>query len=171
MVFVNCMSVKSFWESNTAHRKERKMGVPYASARSGHAARDEITKILQRFGCESVGFMDNFEDRSVILAFKHRGRNIQLTASAKGWAVMFLKEEPWSDRRHHNKHDYEERALKQGMIAVNSILRDWVKGQITAVECGMLSFGAVFMPYMLTSNDRTLYERADEIPLLAAPAT
>lgn len=34
------------------------MSIPYAGATSGVKARDEITKMLQRFGCESVGFMD-----------------------------------------------------------------------------------------------------------------
>lgn len=145
------------------------MSVPYATAKSGHAARGEITKILQNFGCESVGFMDEFEDKSVRLAFVYRGKNIQLKASGKGWAAMYLKAEPWTSRRRGTRHDYEQRALEQGMVAINSILRDWVKGQVTAVECGMLSFGAVFMPYMLTNDGRTLYERADEIPLLAAP--
>lgn len=31
--------------------------VPYEGASSGAAAGDEITKLLRRFGCESVGFM------------------------------------------------------------------------------------------------------------------
>ena len=43
------------------------MGVPYASANSRSSARDEITKILRRFGCESVGFMDDFEKHEVLL--------------------------------------------------------------------------------------------------------
>lgn len=68
------------------------MGVPYAGAKSGMAARDEITRMLQRFGCESVGFMDEFADMAVMLAFRHRGRPVQLRASAKGWAAMYLKE-------------------------------------------------------------------------------
>jgi hypothetical protein len=55
------------------------------------------------------------------------------------------------------------------MIAVNSILRDWVKGQVTAVECGILSFETVFMPYMLTSDGRTLIEHVIEAKLLPAP--
>jgi hypothetical protein len=33
-------------------------------------------KILRRFGCESVGFMDDFEKHEVLLAFTHRGRPI-----------------------------------------------------------------------------------------------
>lgn len=143
--------------------------VPYENASSGAAARDEITKILRRFGCESVGFMDDFEDHAVLLAFKHRGRSLQLRASAKGWAQMYMKARPYNSRTRSTKHDYEQRALRQGSIAVNSILRDWVKGQVTAVECGMLSFEAVLMPYMLTSDGRPVIERMIEAKMLPAP--
>lgn len=145
------------------------MSVPYASASSGAVARDEVTKILRRFGCESVGFMDDFEKHEVLLAFTHRGRPIQLRASAAGWAQMFLKENPWSSRRYGNQRDYERKALQQGLVAVNSILRDWIKGQVTAVECGILSFEAVFMPYMLTADGRPLVDRIMEAKMLPAP--
>ncbi len=145
------------------------MAVPYASATSGAAARDEITKTLRKFGCESVGFMDDFENYSLLLVFKHRGRQMQLQASAKGWAALYLRENPWNHRRSGNQHDYEQRALRQGLIAVNSILRDWVKGQVMAVETGILSFEAVFMPYMLTDNGQTLIERVGSAGLLPAP--
>ncbi len=146
--------------------------VPYENATSGGKARDEVTKLLRRFGCESVGFMDDFEDHSVLLAFKHRGRPIQLRASARGWAALYLKEHPYSySRSRKTKTEHEQGALKQGDIAINSILRDWVKGQITAVECGMLSFEAVFMPYMLTNDGRPLIERLASMPdLLPAPS-
>ena|SRR6266567_930389 len=55
------------------------------------------------------------------------------------------------------------RPCRQGHVAVNSILRDWIKGQVTAVECGILSFEAVFMPYMLTNDGRPLLERVEEM--------
>jgi glyoxylate utilization-related uncharacterized protein len=59
----------------------------------------------------------------------------------------------------------EQAALRQGHVAVNSILPDWIKGQITAIETGVLSFEAVFMPWMLTSDGRPLIERvADLLP-------
>lgn len=145
------------------------MTVPYAGATSGASARAEITKLLQRFGCESVGFMDSFSDHSVLLAFKHRGRDVQLKASANGWAQMYLKENPWNAKRKSKRHEYEQAALQQGLIAINSILRDWVKGQLTAVECGILSFEAVFMPHMLTNDGRPLIERVQEAKLLQPP--
>lgn len=146
-----------------------KDSIPYAAATSGGAARDEITKLLRRFGCESVGFMDDFEQYDVLLAFRHRGRQMQLRASAKGWAALYLKENPYSFRKRSTKAQYEQEALKQGLIAVNSILRDWVKGQVMAVECGVLSFEAVFMPYMMTSDGRTLIDRISTMDLLPPP--
>lgn len=79
------------------------MTVPYEGATTGNKARDEIVKVLRRFGCESVGFMDDFEKSEIFLAFKHRGRPIQLRASAKGWAQMYLKENPYTHRRSGNQ--------------------------------------------------------------------
>lgn len=141
------------------------MATPYAGA-TGGAARDEITKILRRFGCESVGFMDDWEKNEVLLAFKHRGRMLELRASAKGWAALYLKEQPYNSRRRISRAEYEQAALRQGQIAVNSILRDWIKGQVTAIECGILSFDAVFMPYMLAADGRPLIDRLRETNLL-----
>lgn len=143
--------------------------VPYSSASTGGAARGEIVALLQRFGCESVGFMDDFADHSVLLAFTHRGRSVQLRASARGWAQMYLREKPWQSRRQGDKTAYEMKALRQGQIAINSILRDWVKGQMTAIECGILKFDAVFMPYMITDDGRPVFERLAEAKLLPAP--
>jgi hypothetical protein len=59
--------------------------------------------------------------------------------------------------------------MQQGHIAVNSILRDWIKGQVTAIECGILSFEAVFMPCMLAVDGRPLIERVKDGNLLPQP--
>lgn len=145
--------------------------VPYEEALSGAKARDEISRILRNFGCESIGFMDDFQKHELLLAFKHRGRNVQLRASASGWAALWLKEHPYSyQRSHKTKTEHEQLAMRQGDIAINSILRDWVKGQVTAIECGVLSFEAVFMPYMLTADGRTVLERMVTDNLLPAAA-
>lgn len=139
------------------------MTVPYASSSSGKNARAEILKILRSFGCESVGFMDEFDTGTLILAFTWSGRQIQLRASAQGWANAWLAENPWSNNRRSNRHDWEQAAYEQGLIAVNSILRDWVKGQVTAIETGMLTFEHVFMPYMLMPDGRSMIEHAQKL--------
>ena len=137
------------------------MSVPYASATSGERARGEIRKLLQRFGCESVGFMDEFTEGTLLLAFKWRGNQVQFRASARGWADLFLKEYPWHNRRRCSEAEWECKARAQGMIAVNSILRDWVRGQITAIETGITEFRHVFLPYLVTASGETVAELVD----------
>jgi hypothetical protein len=105
-------------------------------------------------GVTHIGFMDEWDKQEVLLAFRPRGRAVQLRASAKGGAQMYLKRHPWTDRMRTSRVDHEQKALQQGHIGVNSILRDWIKGQVTAIECGILSFEAVFMPYMLAVDGR-----------------
>ena len=72
--------------------------------------------------------MDDFVEQSVLLAFTHRGRQVQLRASARGWAQMYLVENPWNATRRQRQHQYEAQTLNRGLIAVNSILRDWGDG-------------------------------------------
>jgi hypothetical protein len=151
--------------------------IPYTNATTGVKARDEVTKVLRGFGCESVGFMDDFDNHEVLLAFVHRGRQHQLRVSAKGWAQMFLKQHPWTYRMRTSRHDHEQKALKQGHVAVNSIVRDWIKGQVTAIESGILSFEAVFTPHMLANDGRLVIEhlkdilpKADEPKVVSLPS-
>ena len=113
--------------------------------------------------------MDDNVKHEVFLAFTHRGRQVQMSVSAKGWATMWLKENPWTDKRKASPHEWNAKALAQGHVAVNSILRDWIKGQVTAIETGVLSFEAVFMPHMLTNDGRTVLERIKDTNLLPAP--
>ncbi len=89
---------------------------------------------------------------------------VQMEASAKGWGTMYLKQNPWNHYRRMGKEEYEKKWLDQGFIAVNSILRDWIKGQMTALEIGVLTFEGIFMPYMLTADGTPLFEKA--MPLL-----
>ena len=137
--------------------------LPYARARSGMNAREDIRNILQRFGADSVGFMDEFDTKTVILAFSIRGQPVQLRASAQGWANAYMEEKPWNTRMRRGQDEYEIDALAQGMIAVNSILRDWVKGQVTAIETGVLTFEHVFMPYMLAHDGRPLIDHVQKL--------
>ena len=98
------------------------MNVPYASATSDMRAREEIRKILTCFGCESIGFMDDNTRHETLLAFEHRNQQIQMRVSAKGWATMWLKENPYNGRRRMTRHEYEQAALQR------AVLRAWAFG-------------------------------------------
>ncbi len=62
--------------------------------------------------------------------------------------------------------DHEAKALKVGGVAVYSILRDWVKGQVTAIEIGMLTFEAAFLSHILLPNGQTVIDHVQQQKLL-----
>lgn len=141
----------------------RRRPVPYADATSGDKARGEITKLLREFGCSKIGFFDDFEEKKVTLQFEHRGQTVILECSAKGWAKMYLERNPWNSDRRTDKVEYERRWIRQGMVAINSVLRDGVKGQLTMVEAGIASFEAVFLGQLaLPGTTMTFFEHLSQ---------
>lgn len=87
---------------------------------------------------------------------------MQLKASATGWVELHLRANPWHRRRRYSETEWKERALAKGYVGINSILRDWVKGQVTAVETGIMPFRHVFLPCMLTESGKTVGELVDD---------
>ncbi len=114
------------------------MAIPYESATSGAAARDETVKLLRGIGADGIGFMDRFAEQELVLVFTLRGATYKLEASAKGWARWWLRKNPHTSRHRSTKEEHERKATSQGLIAINSILRDYCKGLVTAIECGMV---------------------------------
>ena len=145
------------------------MTVPYANTSSGEKAMSEIQKILRHFGCNKFGSWVDDEKGSVAVQFEYHGRQVQIEASAKGWAAMYLREEPWSRRRHKTRTQYERDVLAQGSVAVYSMLRDWIKGQVTAVESGILSFEGAFLGQIMLPSGRTVLDHIQTEKLLPAP--
>jgi hypothetical protein len=64
--------------------------------------------------------------------------------------------------------EQRQKAADIAQIAVCSLLRDWVKAQVTVVECQLMTFEEVFMPHMLLPDGSRLVEHATK--LLPPPA-
>ena len=122
--------------------------LPYQTSTAGDRALAELQRTLEKFDCQSFGTMVDRERGMTIVQFKWRNRHVQLEASWQGYASAMLK----NKKKHYGniRNKQEQQALEQAKISVCSILRDWVKGQVTAIECGVMSFEAAFMPHMLT---------------------
>ena len=116
----------------------------YSQAMSGSRAREEIAEMLTRHGCEAISFLHDFKTKELILSFRHGERIVELRASAQGWADETLKRMPYNNRMKLSEEEYRRRALQQGWVAVNSILRDWLRSQIEAIETGIFSFDSAF---------------------------
>jgi len=145
------------------------MTLPYETATSGDKALTELQRTLAKFGCQSFGTMIDAEKGCTMVQFKWRGRTVSLEASWKGYAVAWQRAHPWAKVRGNDRAAYDRKALETGKIAVCSVLRDWVKSQITAVECGVLSFEAAFMPHMLLADGRRVIDKVQADNLLPAP--
>lgn len=145
------------------------MALPYENATTGNNAINEIQKLLRGFGCTKFGTGEDFETGELFIQFEHHGRQIMLKASAKGYAAAWLREHPHGPRTKLNRAEHHERALKIGSVAVYSILRDWVKGQITAIEIGMLSFEAAFLAHIMLPSGLSIIETVEQQKLLPAP--
>ena len=143
--------------------------IPYANATSGDKALGEIQKLLTAFGCNKFGNWTDHDRDTVGVQFEYRGRVVQVEASARGWAKWYLSKEPYNYQRRGTQQEYEAKWLRQGHIAVYSMLRDWIKGQITAVESGILSFDAAFLGQIMLPSGQTVLEHISAQELLPAP--
>ncbi len=145
------------------------MSLPYATATSGQRAMEEIHKTLRRFGCASFGSMMDEENGELIVQFQFRGTPVSIKASINGYAAAWLKEKPYSNRMRASRTEHEQEAKRVASLAVYSILRDWIKGQITAIETGILSFEGAFLGQILLPSGKTVLETAKAQKMLPGP--
>ncbi len=68
-----------------------------------------------------------------------------------------------------NRAEWERRAVEQGRRAVWSVLRDWLKGQLVAVECGVFTAQEAFLPWTLAADGRSVAEIVSEQRLPPPP--
>lgn len=146
------------------------MTLPYETSTSGERALGEIQKLLRGFGCSKFGSMIDDASGEVLVQFEYRGRPVSVKASTKGYAAAWLREHPHTYRTKGTAAQHQRKALDIASVAVYSILRDWIKGQVTAIETGILSFEGAFLGQLLLGNGSTVLEHIEAQRLLSPPA-
>lgn len=144
------------------------MPLPYENATSGERALGEIQKLLRGFGCNKFGSMIDDGEGTVLVQFEYRGRSISVKASIKGYAAAWLKEHPFGSRTRATPAQHQRKAMDIASVAVYSILRDWIKGQITAIETGILTFEGAFLGQIMLPSGKTILDHVDQQKLLPA---
>lgn len=145
------------------------MSLPYETATAGDKALIELQKALAKFGCQSFGTATDAERGMTIVHFKWRNQVVKLEASWKGYAAALMRDTKVAASNHDRRRRLEAEALEQAKKSVCSVLRDWTKAQITAVEAGVMSFEMAFMPHLLLKDGRRVIEAAQQANLLPAP--
>jgi hypothetical protein len=144
------------------------MPLPYENSTSGERALGEIQKLLRGFGCNKFGSMVDDEAEEILVQFEYRGRPVSVKASIRGYAAAWVRAHPLTPRMRATTTEHERKAKDIASVAVYSILRDWIKGQITAIETGILSFEGAFLGQIMLPSGRTVLEQAAESKLLPA---
>lgn len=126
-----------------------------------------MQKTLHAFGCQSFGHMVDAERGVLLVQFKWRNQTVSLEASFKGYAQALLKSKHGIGK--HWSQSMQDAALAQAHTSVCSVLRDWVKGQVTAIESGVMSFEAAFMPHMLLPSGQRVIDKVQADKLLLPP--
>jgi hypothetical protein len=138
-------------------------------------ALDEIRKVLTRFGCSRFGTMTDNENGELHGAI-HVPRARRDGEGQLPWLCGRLVEGTPVQRQSRmrvSKVQHEARGDGSGADQrVLSMLRDWIKGQVTAIEVGILTFEGAFLGQILLSNGKTVLDTitAGDKPLLRLEA-
>ena len=143
--------------------------LPYENATSGDKAVGDMRKILMELGATKFGVMEDTTKQSLIVQFEYDGRLVNVEASVSGYAAAWLRAHPHTSRMRTTKAQHERKALDQAAVSVYSILRDWIKGQVTAIHCGLLSFEGAFLGQIMLPNGVTVLEHVEQQQMLPAP--
>lgn len=144
------------------------MSLPYENSTTGERAVQDMQKVLRGFGCNKFGHMLDYSAGELLVQFECKGYPVSVKASISGYAAAWLRQHPYSYRTKGTKQKHEQKARDIASVAVYSILRDWIKGQITAVETGVLTFEGAFLGQILLPSGRTVLETAMEQKMLPA---
>jgi hypothetical protein len=145
---------------------KRAASLPYENATSGDRALAEMQRVLQNFGCESFGSMMDWASNKLIVQFRHHGRQVHIEASIQGYAVAWLRVHPWTSRMRATREAHEREAMRVASLACYSMLRDWLKGQIAAIETGLLSFDGAFLGQLMLPSGMTMLQHAQTAKML-----
>lgn len=140
-------------------------GFPYENASGGKAsALAEIEKTLKTFGADKFAIAESWAAGDVAIHFELRGRVIKVKANSYGYTQAWLARNPTSSGSYSPER--QRRAEKLGKMAVWSILRDWIKGQLTAIEVGMLTVDQAFIGQIVLDDGSTVMERIEQQNIL-----
>lgn len=146
------------------------MSLPYEKTTAGNKALADLQSMLRQFGCNKFGSMQDDAEGLLMVQFEYRGQMVSVKASINGYAQAWLKEHPHTSRMRKTKVEHERAAKDVASIAVYSIIRDWVKGQIMAIETGVLSFEGAFLGQIMLPSGKTVLEHAQAQKLLGGTA-
>lgn len=120
-------------------------------------SRAEIETTLSRFGASGFGYYTDMTKRIAQIGFTHSGLSIRIEVSLPDPNDDEFTMRPSSSKR---RKDYQAREAYEAEVS-----RRWrclcllVKAKLVAVEDRISTFEQEFLPYIVTSDGATVYDR------------
>ncbi len=113
----------------------------------------EIVQILQRHGATSVNVNFDSSGKADSLSFNintKTGVSLPIRLPINSAAVLKVMEEQGIEPRYRNEYQANRTAWR--------IIKVWVEAQMALLETEMVAMDEIFLPYLLNSQGRTLYQ-------------
>jgi len=146
--------------------RARTAALPYENATTGKRALAEMEKILRDVGASKFAHAEDFDGGDITVAFVVHKQPISLKVSARGYAAAWLKRHPYTWRMRITEVEHARRALALGRVATWSILRDWLKAQVAAIEAGLLTWDEAFLAQTVLPGGETVMQRVKATQML-----
>ena len=130
----------------------------YSTEIAAHKSAAEIQRILIAKGATSIS-VDYEQGDPSALTFKLKlGGNDIVFRLPSNWEGVFnaMKD----DRHMPPRFKTKEQAKRVSW----RVLKDWVEAQLAIIESGQAKTEEVFLPYALTNNGQTLFQRIQDNP-------
>lgn len=139
------------------HQYANSTTVPVAKSRA------EIDSLLRRWGCDGIRWTDQFREGIVSLEFIWEHESVTYAARMR---IALEDEEAirgqcWHSTRYQEFLDskFEKMMASRGK-SEHRILLLWLKASFNAVDSGIVKAEALFLPFLMGNDGRTLAEVA-----------
>lgn len=122
--------------------------------------RGEIYGLLTEWGISNIGFLDHFDEGQAELQFVWRRDDVKYAAR---FMVKLPTDEQLKKRARHARtgafSQSKYNALREGRgRQEHRVLYLWIKAALNAVEAGIVSPEAIFLPFIVGKDGRTVAE-------------
>ena len=136
-----------------------KSKLPYSTSKSDPAkAQKRIREMLLKFGVDRIIFDDNFKQFELAVMFVYKDYPVRLPVNYGKLAEMYLKEDPYTSRKHCARDEWDADKRDIAYRASFSLLEDFLKGLVTMVEMDIFSFEEIFISYFTDNQGQRLGE-------------
>lgn len=120
----------------------------------------EIQKLLAAKGAKSISsHFENGQLLGLYFSFEVNKELLNFKLPCKWEGVLSCLK---TDRKCEPRYRTAEQAQK----ITWRIIKDWVEAQVALIEAGQAKMGEVFMPYAVTNNGQTFFQRLESNPQL-----